>query len=487
MRHAFRLSLNVRLIFMMLFLNLILLSILLLLYRQTEQMSLREVESHARGLTKAIQMTIAEATGTDKIDISHLNEYLASLNIKGIKEISIVDNANKVVASTDPSNVGRILTEEEQRSVGEAEAVPTTQGGELEAKGVRSVLMEQEDIYSLILPIVARDVRFGYILLNINREDFAKFLRGGYIRRLEAVAFVSLIGIVLAGLLSRHYTRPIKQLARIAERVAAGDLSQSIRAKSKDEIGQLADSFNFMVERLKEGKELEQRIREVEHLSGLGQLSRNVAHEIRNPLNFINLTIAHIDEKFRPEEAEKQGQFDVLVKGIKLEIERLNRLVSDFLDYGKPIRLNIQKSDIGQLLDDTVNLVKARAEADGISIVREYNTGQELDLDRDLFKSCVLNIFSNAFHAMEKAREKVLTIRAEKAGNEFVLSVKDTGTGVQAENIPKMFEPFFTTKGGGLGLGLAITKRVIEEQGGKIEFYSSEGEGSEVRIIFPIS
>lgn len=472
---------------MMLFLNLILLSILFFLYRQTEQISLREVESHARGLTKAIQLTIAEATGSDKIDISRLNEYLASLNIKGIKEISIVDNANKVVASTSPSNVGRILTEEEQRSVGEAESEKSAREGEPGAQEVRSILTEQAGGYNLILPVVARDIRFGYVLLSINREEFAKFLRGGYIRRLEAVVFVSIIGIVIAGILSRRYTRPIKKVAEAAMRVAGGDLDQKVAIKSRDEIGQLSESFNFMVERLKDSKLLEERLREAEHLAAVGQLSRNVAHEIRNPLNFINLSIAHLDEKFRPGEVEKQGQFDALVGGMRLEIERLNRLVNDFLDYSKPIKLNIQKTDVGHILDEAVNLVKAKAESEGVAIVKEYGAGQELNLDRDLFKTCVLNIFSNAFHAMEWAREKVLMIRAEKAGNEFVLSIKDTGAGVRDENILKVFDPFFTTRPGGLGLGLAITKRVIEDHGGSVEFKSSEGEGSETVVKLPVS
>ena len=477
----FSFSLNLKLILMILFLQLILFLTLLFLYPQSEQKLLKEVEKHAKELTTAIQATVEETTRTDSIDIAHLNEYLSSLKIKGVKEVSIIDNANRIVASSNSLNIGHVLAEEEKMTIAEAQPSPK------EEKVLSLFSEEAGDTYNIILPVVARDIRFGYIQLNIDREEFSRFLREIYVRRVTAMAFVFFIGIIIAGILSRHYTRPLKELANSAMRVAEGDLNQRVEINSRDEIGRLSESFNYMIERLRKGRSLEERLRETEHLAGLGQLSRNVAHEIRNPLNFINLSIAHIDEKYRPAETERQGQFDLLVEGIKLEIQRLNRLVNDFLDYSKPIKLNIQKTDVGHVLDDSLNLVRAKAEADGVAIVKEYGTGQELNIDKDLMKSCILNIFSNAFHAMERAREKVLTIRAEKAGNDFVLSIKDTGVGVQAENLSKVFEPFFTTKPGGLGLGLAITKRVIEEHGGRIEFYSSEGEGSEIRVIFPVS
>lgn len=479
MRFSF--SLNLKLILMILFLQLILFLTLLFLYPQSEQKLLKEVEKHAKELTTAIQATVVETTRTDSIDIAHLNKYLSSLNIKGVKEVSIIDNANRIVASSNPLNVGHALAEEEKMTTAEAQSSPK------EEKVISLFSEEAGNTYNIILPVVARDIRFGYIQLNIDREEFSRFLREIYVRRVTAMAFVFFIGIIIAGILSRHYTRPLKELANSAMRVAEGDLDQRVEINSRDEIGRLSESFNFMVERLREGKNIEERLREAEHLAGLGQLSRNVAHEIRNPLNFINLSIAHIDEKYRPAEAEKQGQFDALVEGIKLEIQRLNRLVNDFLDYSKPIKLNVHKIDVGSLIDEALNLARAKAEADGVAIVKEYGTGQELNIDKDLMKSCILNIFSNAFHAMERSGEKVLTIRAETVGDKVVLSIKDTGVGVQAENLSKVFEPFFTTKPAGLGLGLAITKRVIEEQGGSIEFYGSEGEGSEVRIIFPIS
>ncbi|MEP9411466.1 MAG: HAMP domain-containing protein [Candidatus Brocadia sp.] len=473
---------------MMLFLIVTLLPILVFVYRQSEQALSREVKTHANELIKAVQMTIEEATGTDDIiDMSHINAYLKSLNMKGINTVSIVNNANRIVASTNPSHVGRVLTEEEKRAA--TEPGPENGVTSLKKEKVIGILSEDEKgAYNFILPVVARDIRFGYILLNINSEVLSSFLRVRAIKRLEAVLLVFFIGIVIAYFLSRHYTRPIKMLAQSAMMIASGNFDQKVEVNGRDEMRQLFESFNFMVERLRESRNYERRLREAEHLAGLGQLSRNIAHEIRNPLNFINLSIAHIDEKFRPEDPGTQERFDALVGGIKLEIQRLNKLVSDYLDYSKPIRLNLQKVEIERLLDEIIDLIRARAETEGISIVKEYHAGNELELDRDLIKSCILNVVSNAFQAMSMpGKEKVLTIRTEMVGEKLILSIADSGLGVPAANLSKIFDPFFSTKPDGLGLGLSITKRITEEHGGDIEFRSTEGEGSEVRLLLPIT
>jgi nitrogen fixation/metabolism regulation signal transduction histidine kinase len=288
-------------------------------------------------------------------------------------------------------------------------------------------------------------------------------------------------------ILSRQYTRPIQKVVDAASRVAAGDLNQSIPVRSKDEIGQLSERFNNMVEKLRESRLLEQRLREAEHLSGLGQLSRDIAHEIRNPLNFINLSVDHINAKYRPEAPGDREKFENLISGIKLEVQRLNKLVSEFLDYSRPMRLNIEQSSIVEVLEDVMALIWAKADADGIRIEKEYTDSPEVGVDQALFKTCVLNVITNAFPAMEDiGGTKVLRVRTEVAGSELVVSFTDTGPGLSPEELSKVFEPFFSTRQSGLGLGLPMTKKVMEEHGGRVEFMSTKGRGTEVRLVLPV-
>jgi signal transduction histidine kinase len=170
---------------------------------------------------------------------------------------------------------------------------------------------------------------------------------------------------------------------------------------------------------------------------------------------------------------------------MKGEIHRLDRLVRDFLDYGKPLKLDLQPVQTQELLADVVEIVKAKAESDHIQIMERYDALPQLRMDAELMKSCLFNVVNNAFQAMPGGGS--LTIATERQNGWFVLHLSDTGIGVSKENLTRIFEPFFTTKSQGLGLGLAMTKRVIEEHGGKIEFVSAEGQGSEVTISLPLS
>jgi len=162
----------------------------------------------------------------------------------------------------------------------------------------------------------------------------------------------------------------------------------------------------------------------------------------------------------------------------------LNKLVGDFLDYGKPLRLNLREMDMVGLIDEVIALVRAKAEKDGIRI--HYHNGElpALLIDPELIKTCVFNVILNAFQAMPDGGDLTVTTK-ETNGKAFVI-VSDTGIGVSRENLQKLFDPFFSTKSTGLGLGLAMTKRVTEEHGGKVDFQSVEGEGSTITISLPI-
>ncbi|MBZ0157602.1 MAG: HAMP domain-containing protein [Alphaproteobacteria bacterium] len=472
-KSSFIFSLNKKLIFMMLFLSFILISILLFFYSQSEQALFRALERQTAELTKAIQIGVEEVTGSGSTDEARLSKYLKELNANGVKEISIISNADEIVASTNPSKIGQAMTHKKKELIIRAE--------------LGEPVSEEGRAYNVIIPVIAGGTQYGYVHLKVNKDDFSDLLKRNAINRIAATAFVFGVGILTIIFLSRSYTRPIRNVVDAAMRVAAGDLRQNIPVKSRDEIGQLSESFNFMVRKLREARDLEERLREAEHLSGLGQLSRSMAHEIRNPLNFINLSIGYLGDKYITEDPSKQEKFNNLISGIKMEIQRLNNLVNEFLDYSRPIKLKIQRVRIDTLLEDVMALIWAKAEADGIRIVREYSVDAELSVDPDLFKSCVLNMITNAFHAMGQAgRPGVLKVRTGTAGDEFVLSVEDNGIGVAQENREKIFEPFFSTRQNGLGLGLPMTKRVMEEHGGRIVFASVAGEGSEVQLWLPL-
>lgn len=455
----------------MLFMSFILLSILVFLYWQSEKVLLNELGNQTAELSKAIQVGVEEVTASGSTDETRLANYLKNLNSKGINEISIISNTDEIIASTNPTKIGAPVSGKKKELVIKAEL------GEPVSKEGRA--------YNVIVPVIAGEAHYGYIHLKINADDVSELLKNNMMKRVLAALLVFGLGIGIAIFLSMRYTEPIHHVVDAARKVAAGDFNLYLPVEGKDEIGALTESFNYMVERLRENKRLEERLREAEHLSAVGQLASSIAHEIRNPLNFISLSIDHIREKYRPLGDEEAENFTALVSSIKQEIGRLNKLVNDFLDYGRPLKLSMRLAPIDRILKDVVGIIRAKADSERVVIRERYDFLPEVRIDPEMIKTCILNVVMNAFQAMPGGG--TLTVGTERRDGKFLLSVGDTGIGVGKEDLARVFEPFYTTKDDGLGLGLATTKRIIEEHGGSIDIRSSKGVGSDVVISLPLN
>jgi signal transduction histidine kinase len=429
-----------------------------------ERALLTTLQQKTSEITESLHLAIEEITKQEKKDYKNLASYLKKLKAGGIKEISIIDGATKIRASTDTKKVGKFTSKYITELIFKSE--------------VGEFLTKEGDLYHIILPVVARGEHQGYIHLEVSTEDISSLMKTHVRNRILATLIIFLCGFGVAVWLSSRYTRPIRRIVDSARAVASGDLDISLPIKEHDEIGDLKRSFNQMVKKLKEFRALEERWREIEHLSTIGDLSRSIAHEIRNPLNFISLSVDHLSGQIENENQKK------LLNSIKEEVKRLDSLVSNFLAYGKPLNLNRKSTDILELIDDTLSLVEARAEKTGIKIIKEYPVESlTVKIDPELIKTCLINIFQNAFHAMPEGG--TMKISVERANQEIVISVKDTGVGVDESIQEKVFEPFFTTRQRGVGLGLALTKRVVEEHGGRVKFVSKKGAGSTFTIIMP--
>ncbi len=463
-----RLSLKWKLIVLLLLLNFTLMSTLYAFYTQTEKKLLKEIESQTADLTKAIQIGVEEVTrgGANK-----LTDYLKKLNTKGIKEVSIISNTQEIIASTNPQNIGKPITHRKKELIIKAE--------------LGEPVFEEENVYNVIVPVIAGNVQYGYIHLRINKDDFSKILKTNALKRMLTTLIIFSIGIIVTYLISLRYTKPIDTLTEAAIKVAQGDFHHRLNINRKDEIGKIAESFNFMIQKLQENQILQERLREAEHLSAIGQLSRTIAHEIRNPLNFINLSIDHLIEKLKKEE-QNTNNYTKLLESMKQEIYRVNNLITEYLEYTRPLKLNRRFASIIEIIDDVVSIIEATAEKQGVNIYKDYTIDFTLNLDVDLIKSCFLNIITNALHAMKDSDIKNLFIKTELVDDDLLIKISDTGSGVSEEFIDKIFEPFFSTKKEGLGLGLSLAKKVIEEHGGRIEFSSKTGHGSEVKIYIPV-
>ena len=283
-----------------------------------------------------------------------------------------------------------------------------------------------------------------------------------------------------------RFTRPIANLSNAARRVAAGDLRVRVRDTDRtDEIGQLALQFNEMTAGLEKTRELETQLQEAEKSAVVGRLASAIAHEIRNPLNYINLTLDHLRAKFAPEDTSKRGDFEKLTTQLKTEVGRINNQISDFLRYSRPTKLNPQPIEARQVITDSMRIVKPQAEDQNIAInITESENLPKILGDAEVLRSVFSNLFINAVQAMEKNGGSLNV--AISPDEQFVkIKITDTGEGIPTENLDKIFEPYFSTKETGTGLGLAIVKKIVDDHNGAITAESKLNEGTTFTVKLP--
>ncbi len=289
---------------------------------------------------------------------------------------------------------------------------------------------------------------------------------------------VLLISTITTMLLVWRFTRPISQLSNAAKKIAEGDLHVRVKGADRtDELGQLASRFNEMTAELEKKEELEAQLQQAEKSAVVGRLASAIAHEIRNPLNYINLTLDHLQAKFMPEDETKREQFEKLTSQLKTEVGRINQQVSDFLRYSRPLKLDLKATNLREVIDNSLNIIEPQAEEQNIKIsVVERENASNISADAEILRSVFNNLFLNAIQAMPIGGNLNVTISPDE---DFVkIEVADTGEGISPENLPKIFEPYFSTKETGTGLGLAIVKRIIDEHSGTIEVDSHLSKGT---------
>lgn len=299
---------------------------------------------------------------------------------------------------------------------------------------------------------------------------------------------VLLVSSLITFLLVWRFTRPVVNLSAAAREVADGNLNVRVAdARRTDEMGELAQNFNEMAAELEKKSELEAQLQQAEKSAVVGRLGSAIAHEIRNPLNYINLTLDHLRAKFAPTEAEDRAVFQKLTSQLKAEVARIDQQISDFLNYSRPAKADLRPLEARKVIEDSLRIVEAGAAEKGITIgIVEHENVPRIMGDPEFLRSVFNNLFINAVQAMEeKGGHLGIKITSSDDGKCVNFQIADTGNGISPENLSKIFEPYFSTKETGTGLGLAIVHKIVETHNGTIEVESAEGEGTRFVLRLP--
>ena len=222
-------------------------------------------------------------------------------------------------------------------------------------------------------------------------------------------------------------------------------------------------------------------VRKNDQMKAVGALAAGLAHEVRNPLASIKTFTEHLNTHYN--DPAFRAKFQKIVGG---EVERINLIVQQLLDFAKPVPPKLAPVDVPRLLDDTLELLNSELVKHHTEVSRTYHADGALVLgDPQQLKQIFLNLILNSLQAMNGTGRLALAIT--RRNTELEVAIRDTGTGIVPEHLSRVFEPFFTTKETGTGLGLAVVQHIVEQHGGRIDIQSQPGQGTQVRISLPIA
>jgi two-component system NtrC family sensor kinase len=349
-------------------------------------------------------------------------------------------------------------------------------------------------------------------VLGILQTDFSLAAVDKTIRKqtinitLYAIAFMTVSAFALYFVLRRLVLKPLSTVDTAMERVAGGDLQQSLKITSEDEMGRLASTFNAMTKELadsrkkmedwtnsleegiakktEELKNSQDKLIQAEKLASLGRLTADVAHEIRNPLTALGGFARRL---YKIADGDKEKEYAEIVL---TEVDRLERILKDVLTFSRDAKGHLEKHNIEYIIRDTLKIYEDLCKDQSIAI--EIKTGENMMpvlIDREQVRQALDNLINNAVDAMPDHGRLTISAGREEINDVsyMFLQVTDTGPGISSKNIPLIFEPFFSTKiiGHGTGLGLSITRKIMEEHGGSVKVESEEGKGTSFTLYFP--
>jgi signal transduction histidine kinase len=301
------------------------------------------------------------------------------------------------------------------------------------------------------------------------------------IQLLIGLGLLTLFVGIVTSLYARRVLAPLTVVTERANAVARGDLTPRRVVATNDEIGELATTFEGMVAAIQRAR---QDLVQAERLATIGKMAAHITHEIRNPLSSIGLNVELLEEEVASAGGDKEaGQ---LLSAIKAEVDRLSRISEQYLSVARRPRPRLMRERAEDLVRELVAFVHPELDRAGVAV--EVTAGDDLpevDLDESQLRQALLNLIRNAREAMPKGGRIDIAVRSRDGSSGVEITVDDTGSGIPEDARASIFDPFFTTKQRGTGLGLAVTREIIEAHSGSITCEPREGGGTRFRITLP--
>lgn len=443
-------------------------SIFGVLYRY-QQSILSEMEEKSSEILRGIQVQLTNSESEEAAkDI--LRDQLSDLKSEhGVDAIILYDSKKQVVSSAESDRMPLLeFGMPERPQVVEVEPV--------EGKKITA--------YFQTFPLMVGSNTVGYVRIALAIAPQTHLVKALQSKTLITLMLLFVGTIVVLCSLIFKLLRPLQTMAVTCQEISEGNLHEIDIKPNASEVLALEMKFNEMVEALKVKAKMEQRLVQAERLSAIGNLAAGVAHEIGNPLNAVKLTISHLKDIFGARELDEES-FNKYADTIIKEVNRLDMIVRDFLMFSKDRELMLRPYRLDRLVQETVRLVEKDASRRGVAMTADIQPMErEVLVDPQLLKSAILNIVINAMDASNG--KGTIKVCAGNSGDECTIQVIDQGEGIPEEILERIFDPYFSTKSSGTGLGLSLTKTIIEKHNGEITIESVAGEGTTVTVTIRV-
>ena len=404
-----------------------------------------------------------------------LDNYISDLMQRrdlNIIYVMILDPKGKVIAHNSMVEVGNLYQDEITKRV---------------LASWNTLLQHPTDnVLDISTPLAISTKRWGTFRIGISLESLRKEVSSLVLKYILYTGFFILLATAIIAFLFGFITKPLKLLTKEMDETKPGEDPPSLSVTGQDEIGILRRSYYRLLQRIREDEEERERSQRslllTEKMVAIGKLTAGMAHEINNPLGGLLNCIYHF--KKGVQSIDKRLEYlDLMEDGIK----RIQRVVTNLLEYARNPNLERSATDFGSLIEKTLSLLDYQIRKGRIAIEKEIPENlPSVEMDRDQMGQVLVNIFLNALQAMQEGG--TLKVKAEVVGEQIRMAISDTGKGIPEDILPKVFDPFFTTKGEekGTGLGLWLSQGTVERHGGTIQINSDGKEGTTVNINLPL-
>ena len=343
--------------------------------------------------------------------------------------------------------------------------------------------VDDESVHAI--PLYGQDNQvLGILLVGNTRRPYVELRNRIRSAALLAGSAGIILAILFSGWASSRVTRPVEQLAEGAREVAAGNWDIRVPVDSSDELGALAESFNRMTRELLEQREL---LVQAERVAAWRELARRLAHELKNPLFPLQLTVENLVRARQQSPEQFDEVFRESSSTLLAEISNLKTIISRFSEFSRMPQPQLQRVLVNEIVQNVARLMQAQLrspERTPIACRLELAEGlQPIAADPELLHRALSNLALNAMDAMPQGG--TLTLRTRQGDDRIFVEVADTGAGLTAEECERLFTPYYTSKAHGTGLGLAIVQSIISDHGGRISVRSEPGRGTTFMIELP--